>query len=49
MIWIDTGRKKSRTLLTVARDISVLILDDSKERGPLDEVLEVEIDIVVFG
>lgn len=42
------GAKKSRTSLTVACDISVLIFDDSEERGPLDKVLEVEVNIIVF-
>lgn len=41
-------QKKIRTSLTVARDISVLIFDNSEERGPLGEVLEVEVDVVVF-
>ena len=35
-------------MLTIARDISVLVFDDSEKRGPLDEVVEVEVDVVVF-
>ena len=45
---IDTEQRKGRTLLTVARDISVLVFNDSEKRGPLDEVIEVEVNIVVF-
>lgn len=26
----------------------MLIFDDSKERGPSDEVVEVEVDVVIF-
>lgn len=40
--------EKSRASLTVAYNIAVLVFDNSKERGPSDEVVEVEVNVVVF-
>lgn len=35
--------------LTITDDVSILVLGDCEEGGPFGGVLEVEIDVVVFG
>ncbi len=35
--------------LTVANYIAVLVFCNCEERGPVDEVVHVEVDVVVFG
>lgn len=34
---------------TVAYYIAVLVFGDCEERGPVDEVVHVEVEVVVFG
>lgn len=34
---------------TVSYYVAVLVFGDGEERGPVDEVVHVEVDVVVFG
>ena len=41
------GLEKGR--VTVADYVALLVFGDCEERGPVDEVVHVEVDVVIFG
>ena len=46
---MGTCKPNSAALLTVANDVAFLVFCYSEERGPFYEIMEVEVEIVVFS
>ena len=45
----EKGKEQGiRASLTVACDVPMLVFNDSEKRGPLNEVIKVEVDVIVF-